>query len=97
MAGKTGLNKRANEQVMDAIFETLGQILADGERLVISGFGTFTTKQRAARIARNPGTGEVVPVPAMRTAVFRPAQAYKDRLAATGKGGKGTDARKETR
>lgn len=81
VAEKTGMSKRDNERVMDAIFQTLGQLLVEGDRLVVSGFGTFTTKQRAARIARNPGTGQAIPLPAGRTAVLKPAQVYKERLA----------------
>lgn len=81
VAEKTGFTKRDNERVMDAIFQTLGQILVDGDRLVVSGFGTFTTKRRAARLARNPGTGEAVPLPPARAAVFKPAHVYKAKLA----------------
>lgn len=79
-AAKTGRTKKETEQAMDALFQTLGEVLAGGGRLAVSGFGTFETKERPARTARNPRTGETMPVPASTVAVFKPAQALKDKL-----------------
>ena len=81
VAEKTGFTKRDNERVMDAVFQTLGEILADGERLVVRDFGTFGVKQRAPRMARNPRTGQVIPLPGVRVVALKPAQVLKDRLA----------------
>lgn len=80
VSGKTGLTKRDTERTMDAVFQTLGEVLAQGGRLVVSGFGTFATVQRTARTARNPRTGAPVALPACRAAVLRPAKVLKIRL-----------------
>lgn len=80
MAARTGLTKKDCELAMDALFQTLGDVLAGGGRMAVNGFGTFETRERAARTARNPRTGEPMPLPAATVPVFRPAQALKDRL-----------------
>ena len=80
VAAKTGLTKKDNARVMDAVFETLGEILVQGDRLVVSGFGAFNTVHRAGRRARNPQTGSSVAVPPGKTAVFRPSPAFRERL-----------------
>lgn len=80
VAAKAGMTKKDSEQTMNALFEALGELLSQGDRLVVSGFGTFETKVRAARTARNPRTGEPMPLPAATVPVFKPSQALKDKL-----------------
>ena len=72
MAARTGLTKKDCELAMDALFQTLGDVLAGGGRMAVNGFGTFETRERAARTARNPRTGEPMPLPAATVPVFRP-------------------------
>lgn len=80
VAGKTGQTKKDTEQTMNAMFEALGDLLFQGDRLIVNGFGTFETKVRAARTARNPRTGEPMPLPAATMPVFKAAKALKDKL-----------------
>ena len=80
VAAKTGLTKKDNELVMDAIFQTLGELLANGDRLEVNGFGIFTTRTRAARTARNPRTGESFLLEAANLPVLRPSQSLRDRM-----------------
>ena len=80
ISAKTGLMKKDSERIMDALFETLQEILSEGGRLMVNGFGTFETKERAARVGHNPRTGEAVEIPAATVPVFKPSQALKDKL-----------------
>lgn len=68
------------EQVVDIFFEEIAARLADGGRVELRGFGTFTTRQREARMGRNPRTGESVPVPAKRVPYFKPGKEMRERL-----------------
>lgn len=73
-----GGTKVQAEQVVDKIIETITATLKRGEEVSIAGLGIFSVKQRAARQARNPRTGEMVSVPAMKVPKFRAAKALKD-------------------
>lgn len=75
---KLGGTKVAAEGIVDSIFETIIGSLKKGEEVSIAGFGIFATKERAARTARNPRTGETVNVPAMKVPKFRAAKALKE-------------------
>ncbi len=58
LADRTGMTKAAAKDAVDGMFEVIGEALANGEEVRISGFGTFGTRERPARTARNPRTGE---------------------------------------
>lgn len=73
-----GTTKVQAEQVVDRIIDTIVASLKKGEEVSIAGLGIFSVKQRAARAARNPRTGETVQVPAMKVPKFRAAKALKD-------------------
>ncbi|HEU4402272.1 MAG TPA: HU family DNA-binding protein [Candidatus Polarisedimenticolia bacterium] len=66
-----GLSRREAEAVVDRIFKGIRAALARGRPVLISGFGSFKVKARRARVGRNPRTGEAVPIPGGRRAVFR--------------------------
>lgn len=66
------------EQVVDKVFDSIVASLKKGEEVSVAGLGIFSVKQRAARDARNPRTGETVKVPAMKVPKFRAAKALKD-------------------
>ena len=68
------------EQVVDIFFDEITQRLAEGGRVELRGFGTFTTRHRDARTGRNPRTGEAVSVPAKRVPYFKPGKEMRDRL-----------------
>ncbi len=73
-----GGTKVQAEQVVDTLFDTIVGSLKKGEEVSVAGFGIFSVKDRAARTARNPRTGESVEVPAMRVPKFKAAKALKD-------------------
>lgn len=73
-----GDSKAAAERVVDGIFDAIVGSLKKGEEVSIAGFGIFNVKNRAARQARNPRTGEMVNVPATRVPKFRASKTLKD-------------------
>jgi len=75
---KIGGTKVQAEQAMDTVIDSIVGALKKGEEVSIAGLGIFSTKQRAARSARNPRTGETIQVAAMRVPKFRAAKALKD-------------------
>lgn len=79
--GKLGGTKVQAEEVVDGLFDAIVQTLKRGEEVSVAGFGIFSVKNRAARMARNPKTGEQVKVEAKRVPKFRPAKALKDAVA----------------
>lgn len=66
------------EQVVDKVFDSIVNSLKKGEEVSVAGLGIFSVKQRAARDARNPRTGETVRVEAMKVPKFRAAKALKE-------------------
>ena len=76
--GKLGGTKVQAEEVVDGMFDAIVGTLKKGGEVSIAGFGIFSVKARAARMARNPKTGEAVKVPAMKVPKFRAAKALKD-------------------
>ena len=79
--GKLGGTKVQAEEVVDGMFDAIVSTLKKGEEVSVAGFGIFSVKTRAARMARNPKTGEQVKVAAKRVPKFRPAKGLKDALA----------------
>ena len=77
-AEKSGLSKKDAERVVNALLDTVTVSLAKGEKVQISGFGIFETKEREARVGRNPRTKEAVQIPATRTPTFKPSKLLKD-------------------
>ena len=80
LAGQMGLSWSAAAGAVDAVFETIGEALANHEEVRIAGFGTFAMKHRAARTGRNPRTGEAVSIPASMAPAFRAGKALKDAM-----------------
>lgn len=75
---KVGGTKVQAEEVVEGIIEAVTGSLKKGDEVSIAGLGIFSVKTRAARMARNPKTGEQVKVAATRVPRFRPAKALKD-------------------
>lgn len=74
------LNRREAEMIVNAIFDSIGQALAGGDRVEIRGFGSFTVRQRDAREARNPKSGEIVQIPAKKTPFFKTGKDLRERV-----------------
>ena len=79
--GKLGGTKVQAEEIVDGVFDTIVSTMKKGDEVSIAGFGIFSVKGRAARMARNPKTGEQVKVAAKKVPKFRPAKGLKDMVA----------------
>ena len=80
-AEAAGLTKKDTERVVNAAIDAVTAALIKGEKVQISGFGTFETKTREARIGRNPHTKEANEIPATRVPGFKASKALKDVIA----------------
>ncbi len=73
-----GLPKREIEKMLDKLISTIQNALKEGKKVSVAGLGTFVVKEKKARLARNPKTGESVQVPAKRAPKFRPGKELKE-------------------
>ncbi len=73
-----GLTKKQAGEAFDAIFETITDHLKGGERVSITGFGSFSVSERAARKGRNPATGEEIHIAASKNARFKAGKDLKE-------------------
>ena len=80
VAEKSGLTKKDVERVVAATFETITAQLAKGEKVQLSGFGSFEVKAREARVGRNPRTKEAIQIPASKAPVFKASKTLKDMI-----------------
>ena len=78
IASKSGLAKKDAEKFTSAFVDVIAETLQQGEKVQIVGFGTFEVKDRPARKARNPRTGEEIDIAATKAPVFRIGKALKD-------------------
>jgi integration host factor subunit beta len=74
------LTQREVEGVVGALFDSITEQLASGGRVELRGFGAFSTRQRDARVGRNPRTGASVDVNAKRVPYFKPGKEMRERL-----------------
>jgi DNA-binding protein HU-beta len=78
VAAKTGMTKKTGEETVNAVFDTIADVIRDGDKVTISGFGTFFLAERAARTGRNPRTGEEVHIAARKVPRFIPGKKLKE-------------------
>ncbi|ARC83612.1 DNA-binding protein HU [Clostridium argentinense CDC 2741] len=78
MAEKSGLTKKESEVALKAFIESVEEALEKGEKVQLVGFGTFETRERAARMGRNPRTKEEIEIPASKAPVFKAGKEFKD-------------------
>jgi len=74
------LNKRESEIVVNLIFGGISTALAQGDRVEIRGFGSFSVRERDARAARNPKSGELVEIPSRKTPFFKTGKELRERV-----------------
>lgn len=74
---KVGFSKKDVSAVIEEIFETIKTTLEAGEKVKISGFGNFTTRQKRARRGRNPQTGNEITIEQRRVMTFKASQLLK--------------------
>jgi DNA-binding protein HU-beta len=80
LANKLSLNRIDAEKAVNTVLDDIIEALKQGERVNISGFGTFSVAERGARSGRNPKTGETIEISASRSAKFKPGKQLKDSL-----------------
>lgn len=78
IAAEVALSKTDAERVLNAMTSGITHELKKGNQVVIAGFGTFKVSDRAARVGRNPQTGEVINIAAAKVPVFKAGKAFKD-------------------
>ena len=81
VAEKADLSKKDAEAAITAAVEAITGALIEGEKVQLVGFGSFEVKTRAARVGRNPKTGEGIPISEARLPVFKAGKALKDAVA----------------
>ena len=81
VAEKADLSKKDAEAAITAAVEAITGALIEGEKVQLVGFGSFEVKTRAARVGRNPKTGEEIPISEARLPVFKAGKALKDAAA----------------
>lgn len=77
-AEKLDITKIEAERTFDGFLDAIYEALANGEKVVISGFGTFEVRERAERVGRNPRTGEDITIPGQKSPAFKAGKAMKD-------------------
>ena len=78
VAEKAGLSKKIAEGAISAFTDVVKEAVAGGENVQMIGFGTFTVRERAAREARNPRTGDKIKIAAAKAPVFKAGKAFKE-------------------
>lgn len=81
VAEKAALSKKDAEKAVSAVLESITESLANGEKIQLVGFGTFEVRERAARMGKNPATGEQIEIAATKVAAFKAGKALKDAVA----------------
>ncbi len=75
---ESGMSKKQAAEAVEAVFDSIKGALAEGEKVSLVGFGSFSVKKRAAREGRNPRTGEPLKIKAKNVPVFKAGKALKD-------------------
>ena len=78
VAAKAELSKKDAEAAVNAVFDSVKDALAEGDKVSLIGFGTFSVKTRAARTGLNPRTKETIEIPESKVAAFKAGSALKD-------------------
>ena len=81
VADKADLSKKDAEAAITAMVDAITEALAQEEKVQLVGFGSFEVKTRAARVGRNPKTGEEIPISEAKLPVFKAGKALKDAVA----------------
>lgn len=79
---EVGLSRNESAALVESVLRHMSDALVAGEQVKISSFGTFSVRDKSARVGRNPKTGDEVPISPRRVLTFRPSHLMKDRVAA---------------
>ena len=80
VAEKAGLSKKDADKAVAAVFATITESLAKGDKVTVFGFGNFEVRERAARTGLNPRTKETIKIAASKVPAFKACKALKDAL-----------------
>ena len=75
-----GFLKKDIQQSVDIILDSMADALINGQRVEIRGFGSFSVRQRKARVSKNPKTGKIMEIPQRKTLHFTMCKSLKERL-----------------
>ena len=78
VASKVGFTKADSCRAVDAVIDAIAGALKKGDKVTVTGFGTFEVRARAARMGRNPQTGAPLHIPATKTPAFKAGKSLKD-------------------
>ena len=80
-AQNAGIAKKDAERIINAAIDAITAALVNGDKVQLSGFGSFEVKDREARVGRNPHTKESIEIPATKVPVFKASKALRDTVA----------------
>lgn len=78
VAEQSGLSKKDAEKAINATINTIIKAVADGDKIQLTGFGTFEQRQRNARTGVDPRTGNSIEIPASKVPAFKAGKGFKD-------------------
>ncbi len=78
IAKQSGLDNKSAEKALKATIDTIINAVAEGDKIQLTGFGTFEQRTRRARTGCNPKTGETIEIPASKVPAFKPGKGFKD-------------------
>ncbi|MDR2018104.1 MAG: HU family DNA-binding protein [Syntrophobacterales bacterium] len=81
VASNSGIKKSVAEKVLNALLDNISEALKERDgKITLTGFGTFSVVERAARIGRNPRTGKEIEIPACKVPKFKPGNKLKEAI-----------------
>jgi len=83
IASKTNVTKKHADSILNAMTQTIVEVVSKGDKVSLVGFGSFEPRQRQAKEGLNPKTGEKMQIPATRVPVFAAGKLFKDKVAPT--------------
>lgn len=80
IASKTTISKKDANKILDALTDTIMEVVAAGEKITLVGFGSFEQRARQERQGRNPQTGKPITIPATQYPAFAAGKLFKDKV-----------------
>lgn len=80
VSDRVGMSKRDTTRIVETMFDVIAEALAKGDKVQLVGFGNFEIRERAARVGRNPQTGEVIQIAPSRVPAFRAGKALREEV-----------------
>jgi DNA-binding protein HU-beta len=80
IANSTGIKKSTAEKAVNSVIDHITKALKNGDKITLTGFGTFSLAKRAARIGRNPKTGKEIKIPSCKIPKFKPGNKLKETI-----------------